>query len=136
MSTTHFEWKEEYSVNVKLLDEQHKQLIKVVDDLYQSIMEKKEKDFISQIFDRLNDYATGHFFAEEKYFKEFGYQQAGEHIAQHEKFKVDLARMEDQEKEGKFDIFELLFYLENWWINHIIDMDKRYSQFFNEHGLV
>ena len=135
MNTEHFEWKKEYSVKVVEIDEQHQTLIKIIDDLYQSLMKGNTKEMISQIFDRLNAYAIYHFGTEEKYFKELGYPHAPEHISQHEGYKVQIEKMEKETKEGKLDGFKLLFYLENWWINHILEIDKKYSDFFNEHGL-
>lgn len=39
------------------------------------------------------------------------------------KYKADILKMESLAKEGKLDNFELLFYLENWWINHILNFD-------------
>ena len=135
MENIHIEWKEEYSVHVALIDGQHKGLIKIIDDLYQSMLKKNTKETIPQIFERLNAYAIYHFGTEEKYFKEFGYPYAKEHISEHEQYKTDITEMEKEEKEGKLEPLRLLMYLENWWINHILNVDKKYSDFFNEHGL-
>ena len=38
----------------------------------------------------------------------------------------------DNEKIAK----ELLDYLEVWWVSHVNEVDKQYSSFFNQHGLV
>ena len=135
MNTTHFEWKDEYSVNVKILDEQHKQLFKTVDSLYQSILEKKEKEKLSEIFEQLNKYAQYHFSTEEKYFKEFNYEEADAHIALHEKFKKNISEMEAKINDENFNTFDLLDFLEDWWVSHILNADKKYSKNFNEHGL-
>ena len=135
MENIHFEWKSEYSVHVVLIDNQHKGLIEIIDDLYQSIMKNNTKEIISSIFERLNAYAIYHFGTEEKYFKEFDYPDAPKHIIEHEQYKKDVVKMEEDEKNGKTDGLELFFYLENWWINHILNVDKKYSEFFNEHGL-
>ena len=70
MKNVHFEWKDDYNVHVALIDGQHKELIKIIDDLYQSILQKNSNEIISQIFDRLNAYAIYHFGTEEKYFKD------------------------------------------------------------------
>jgi hemerythrin-like metal-binding protein len=135
MDTSHFEWKDEYSVKVAEIDEQHQKLIKIIDDLYQALMAGTAKASLPEIFGRLNDYVIYHFATEEKYFKEFEYKDAPMHISQHEKYKIDIAKMEKDADNGALDVYELLFYLENWWINHILDSDKKYSEFFNEHGL-
>ena len=134
MDIAHFEWKEEYSVKVKLFDEQHQILIKTIDDLFQSILKSEGKEVLTKIFADLNDYADIHFTAEQKYFQEFDYPEASAHTALHENFKKDLLTMETQTADENTP-FKVLFYLENWWINHIMDTDKKYSEFFNKHGL-
>jgi len=136
MEKIHFEWKEEYSVHVKIMDAQHKRLFEVIDVLYQYILNKGTKDELADIFKRLNEYANTHFLTEEKYFKDFGYQEADIHTALHQKFKDDLAETEARAVDENFNTLELLIFLENWWINHILDVDKKYSEFFNEHGLL
>jgi len=135
MEKIHFEWKKEYSVNVDEIDSQHKELIKIVDDLYQSIMEKSSGDIIAKTLKKLNDYSKYHFGTEEKYFKEFNYKDMAGHTAEHKKFEEDILGMTELANNDKLDVFELLFYLENWWINHILNSDKKYSEFFNEKGL-
>jgi methyl-accepting chemotaxis protein/hemerythrin len=135
MADKHFEWKKEYSVNVKVMDAQHQKLFKIVDDLYQAILGGASKEAMPEIFKQLNDYTSFHFASEEKYFKDFGYGEAAGHIALHEEFKRDLFKMEARLGDKDFNAFELLDFLENWWVNHVLDVDKRYSETFNEHGL-
>lgn len=133
--TTHFEWKEEYTVKVKIFDEQHQKLIQTIDDLYQAILKSEGKEVLKKVFESLNEYAKNHFATEEKYFDELKYPEAATHKALHEKFKKDIAEMEFHSA-GDDTPFDVLFFLENWWINHILDVDKKYSNFFNEHGLL
>lgn len=136
MATIHFEWKPGYSVNVKILDEQHKKLFETVDNLYQSILGGKGKQNLPEIFKQLNEYVNIHFVTEEKYFKQFGYEESDEHMAIHEKFRKDLSAMEAHADDEDFNAVKLLNFLENWWIDHVLDVDKRYSKNFNDHGLI
>ena len=135
MVTIHFKWKDEYSVNVKIIDEQHKKLIEIIDMLYQSILIGKEKERLLEIFKQLNKYVDFHFSTEEKYFKKFDYKEAVSHIAIHKKFTKDILEMETKINDENFNALELLLFLENWWTDHILNIDKRYSKTFNEHGL-
>jgi len=135
MADKHFEWKKEYSVNVEIMDAQHRQLFKIVDNLYQAILSGNGKGILPEIFKQLNDYTNFHFGSEEKYFKDFGYSEATSHIAIHKQFKRDLSQMEGKVNDKDFNAFELLDFLENWWVNHVLDIDKKYSKTFNEHGL-
>ncbi len=109
MDTSHFEWKEEYSVKVKLFDEQHQKLIKTVDDLYQSIFNGEGKAALAKIFASLNEYSSVHFADEEKYFQEFDYPEAEMHTALHEKFKKDVVIMETK-LANENTSFELFFF--------------------------
>jgi len=135
MALQHFEWKDAYSVKVKIIDEQHKNLFKIIDELYQSILAGNQKENLPEILKQLNDYANYHFSTEEKYFKKFNYKEADVHIAIHQTFKKRLAGMEAKASNKNFDGFELLVFLQNWWVNHILDIDKKYSENFNQHGL-
>ena len=134
MENVHFEWKKEYSVHVSMLDGQHQQLIKIIDDLYQAILKNQGKEALNKVFTGLGEFADLHFATEEKYFNEFGYPEAETHVALHKKFRKDFLAMEAKSA-GEASPYDVLFFLENWWINHIMDIDKRYSDFFNEHGL-
>ena len=135
MDIVHFEWKKEYSVKVKLLDEQHQQLIQTIDGLYQAILQNRGTEALNAVFANLNNYANVHFAEEEKYFKEFNFPETAAHTSLHSNFKKEILEMEKTSVDDNAPL-KLFFFLENWWINHIMDIDKRYSDFFNEHGLV
>lgn len=131
----HFEWKKEFSVNVKILDEQHKELFNALDNLYHSILEGRGKEVLPKTFEQLDKYTTEHFATEEKYFNEFNYEGAADHVAKHTEFKNDVAEIKSKAGDRDFNALELLVFLENWFINHILDTDKKYSKTFNKHGL-
>ena len=131
-----FEWKEEYSVGVELIDTQHKMFVGILNDLYAAIMAQKEDLILDDIFDQLVKYTEFHFQTEERYFDEFHYEGAEEHKAEHARLCAEIAALREK-KEGslKSNPFELLDFLEAWLIEHIMDMDKKYTTCFHEHGL-
>ncbi len=131
-----FEWKEEYSVGVELIDTQHKMFVGILNDLYAAIMAQKEDLILDDIFDQLVKYTEFHFQTEERYFDEFHYEGSEEHKAEHARLCADIAVLREK-KEGslKSNPFELLDFLEAWLIEHIMDMDKKYTTCFHEHGL-
>ncbi len=129
------EWKDEYSVGVALIDEQHKMFVGIMNELYSAIVEKKEKTVIDDVFKQLVAYTQFHFQTEERYFDEFKYEGAQEHKEAHAKLRHQIAELEER-KDGIFeDPFLLMDFLEDWLVNHIMGMDKQYGPCFREHGL-
>jgi hemerythrin len=84
-------WDESYSVGVKELDEQHKQLFRMIDDLFESIDTVVDSQKVSDVLAGLREYASVHFETEERYMSECGYPDIENHKWTHEQFrkKVD-----------------------------------------------
>ena len=61
------QWKKEYSISVAKIDNQHKKIIKILNQLIsQQVMRKSEKE-IEEILDNLQDYIKEHFKTKEEY---------------------------------------------------------------------
>ena len=77
-------WKQEYSVNIKEIDQQHRKLFDLINLLYDSSLLNEKEDILEKIFVELKDYAFVHFKDEEKYFARAGlsgYKDAPAHMA-------------------------------------------------------
>lgn len=130
------EWKEEYSVNVKEIDNQHKDFVDLVNRLYTAINEKKIKENIEDIFEELIKFSKYHFSTEEKYFDKFNYEFKGFHKSEHNMFIEKILKLQKQYKDDEITIsFELVDFLEDWFLGHLNMVDKQYSKFFNDNGL-
>lgn len=132
-------WREEYSVNVKEIDDQHKYFIELLNELYGAVINKISVEEIQEIFTKLDAYATLHFGTEEKYFDLFHYELADEHKKEHKKL---LEQAEEFKKhcqnnpEKIYDIVDELFeFLENWLVDHLANQDKKYMECFKKNGL-
>lgn len=131
-----FEWKKEYSVGVEMFDEQHKVFFRIVNDLYEAITTGKEKDILDEIFRQLIHYTEFHFESEEHYFDEFHYEDTVEHKKAHVELCRQIAELKEKKERQDLDNpYELLDFLENWLVDHIMGMDKKYGPCFKEHGL-
>jgi len=131
-----FEWREEYSVNVDEIDQQHKKLIQMINDLHTAMKEKKAKDVIEDVLKRMESYVEEHFNTEEKYFDKFDYPEAEEHIQEHDQFVEKVEEFIEDYMDGKMMLsMKLINFLKDWLTNHIKGTDQKYSEFFNEHGL-
>ena len=129
-------WNDSFSVNVVEIDQQHKELIKMFNQLATAIQEKKEDDTLEKTLDDLINYAEEHFKIEETYFAQFGYPEEESHREEHLTFVLKVLDYKDKlNKEGKSLSIDVFHFLWNWFKNHIKVTDMQYSQFFNDNGL-
>ncbi|MFC1608626.1 bacteriohemerythrin [Patescibacteria group bacterium] len=131
-----FTWKEEYSVQVAEIDDQHKQLINLIFQLFTAINERKTREKLESILNDLIDFSDLHFSTEEKYFEQFNYKDSEEHIEEHRNFTAKVLDLQKRYKNNEFEIsLELIDFLEDWLLNHLIDLDGKYVKCFTSHGL-
>lgn len=129
-------WKEEYQLGFEKIDSQHQYFVGLINELYEAIIKLELKDKLAVIFSKLSTYAANHFATEEAYFKEFAYEGAVEHIAEHQKLLNRLEELRQQIAEDKLELsFELIDFLEDWLLNHLATVDLKYVACFKEHGL-
>jgi hemerythrin len=129
-------WNNSLSVDVEEIDQQHKRLIAIINDLNSAMKQGKGKDIIGGIVRGLIDYAVVHFKTEENYFEQFGYSETDDHIAEHVSFIQKVSEFKDGYEKGTLGLtIQVMQFLSDWLQNHIKGTDKKYSQFFNNNGL-
>jgi hemerythrin len=127
MPATFITWKEFYSVGCQELDDQHQQVLGIINDLYGALQGGREREEIKGLLDRLVQYTEGHFQREEELMEERGYPDAAQHRTVHEQMTqktVDLRK-----RFGAVRGQDLLVFLKEWWVNHICGADKQYSPY-------
>jgi len=120
-------WKEEYSVKNKEIDQQHKRLFDMINQLYDSLMSNDRDDILEQIISDLMDYTFVHFKSEENYFAKLEYEEATSHIVEHQYFLKEAEKFRNvyQSQDSKL-IQEVISFLQEWITNHIMQTDKKY----------
>jgi len=131
-----YQWEDEFSVGVQSIDNQHKELFRLINELLQAMKQGKASNITTQIIMDLEKYAIVHFQKEEFFFQRFNYKGAAEHIREHQLFIQKVATLKAEIKTGKITItFELFNFLKDWIEHHIQEVDKAYSKCFIENGL-
>ncbi|ROR26397.1 hemerythrin [Mobilisporobacter senegalensis] len=128
-----FEMKDEFLTGIELIDDEHRELFRIAQtamDLYQDEYVADKYDHIIEILKELKAYAIKHFADEEAYMESIQYKrlftQKIEHNAFVEKLnEFDLDKI-DENQEGA--ILDLLNFLNDWLVNHILEKDKLISQ--------
>lgn len=122
-------WKDEYSIGVEKIDNQHKHLFEIANKAYEVLHNDfyvDKYDLIVQILKELEDYTVFHFNDEEEHMKQIGYKrlftQKIEHDGFIEKIKnIDLMSVDENQDEHLLDIVNFIV---DWLINHILEKDK------------
>ncbi len=136
MSTQKLIWDEKYSVGVAEIDNQHKRMFAVINELLDAINTNTTQEQLGNVIDELIKYKIFHFATEEKYFKLFNYEGTDEHILKHKEFNDKLMVLKDKYPIYSVEFaFELVDFLEDWLIGHLMDVDQKYKKCFSEHGL-
>jgi hemerythrin len=131
-------WTSDLSVGIELIDEQHKMLIKHLNDLSQSLESGQGPAKISTTLNFLIDYTNFHFTAEEKHMAANGYPELENHKTMHEEFKSTLASLEeDLEEEGATQLLadSIDTLLVKWLFEHIRTIDVTFGRFLKEKGV-
>ncbi len=122
-----------FSTGHKIIDKQHKELVKIVNDLYDSFLDNQE-DRLSIVFEnsilRAKDYINYHFDTEEKIMKALNYSGTNAHIAEHRQFQIAISELfvKLQNKDNlniKFLAKKLLMFLKEWLLHHIVETDQK-----------
>ncbi len=124
-----YEWSENLSVGVPSIDRQHKVLIGLINDLYDSIEAGKGQSDAKYILKKIINYARAHFIYEEGLFTRHNYVATQEHLASHENIKNKLLDLKTKAEDAKFNLpDELMTFLKDWLNNHILKEDMGYSE--------
>lgn len=128
-----FAWKEEYNVNVSLIDDQHKNFLKTLNLLRKGILDEPCEERISEIFFSLVYYAEHHLIQEEIYFKNYKYPHFNRHKEAHNSFINRIIKFrEDYEKGSENVCIEMYDFLVSWFENHILKEDRAAVEFLSE----
>ncbi len=130
------EWTEKFSVGVSLFDNQHRQIIEMINKLIRTHRLSVDSDVISDTLTSMTEYARNHFKDEERFMTEHGYPDYDSHKERHKEFlKKTVSFCNATTLHVETVPEKLLEYLRNWWIHHILEQDMKYRQFFNEKGV-
>ena len=124
------EWTDNFSVNNLIIDQQHKKLVDLVNQLHDAMKSGKGKEALSSIFDELIRYTKEHFSYEEKLMESKNYPAFISHKKLHSDLTNQVIELKNKFDSGKTSLsIEVQNFLKNWLTNHILDEDKKYVPF-------
>lgn len=123
-----FAWDERLLTGVPIIDEQHQELVRIINQLASQLAEGLEWDRFSLVFKRLIDYARMHFATEEDLMQRNGIPSAlsAAHYEAHGRFVEEILLMkEEAARDPQRAGDALVRYLIGWLTFHILGADQQ-----------
>ena len=120
------EWGEELSTGVQVIDDQHAQLIALLNSISNAVKTGQTEERIMVLLDELVALTRNHFETEERLMDQYGYANALVHQQAHRKLVDDLLSIRRQ-----FDRASLMLTLQalkDWLVRHITESDRRLGE--------
>lgn len=130
MISENMKWDNAYSLGIKNIDEQHKQLFEIVSKIF-SLQESRDvKENIRTILHELHDYIKVHFKDEEEFMKNIGYPDLEYHHLLH----IQLAKSVSNilQDPSRLDIIQtkMRVIAKRALIDHILEEDSKFQQYY------
>jgi hemerythrin len=129
----YIKWSDSFSVGNTIMDDEHKSLILVINKLHSAILNKQDNQSLAEIVGELITYTENHFSHEEELLEKSDYPKLKGHKGSHGAFcdKIEKYRIALLQNE-RLDMIELLGFLKNWLIGHILKEDMQYRDYLGE----
>ncbi len=124
-------WNDNLNIGIIQIDAQHKNLVGMLNQLYEAMSTGKGKEVIGKI-----GYTLTHFGTEEKLLQQHGYPELPQHKKEHEFFVKKVQEFNNEVQKGNIIIVSnVANFLKEWLVKHIQGTDKKYAPFLKEKGV-
>jgi len=134
-SSDKIRWSASFETGIEKVDEQHHTLIDTINKADKLLVDDYTIEHVQEVTKDLYDYVQYHFETEEQLMHTFEYdthmrEEFEKHIAQHREFSAKADAIRTKLGEGEIvEREEIINYLCEWLIHHIIHTDKKLSAF-------
>ncbi len=120
-----FVWDDSCKIGITEVDQDHKQLVDLINDLYEAMQDGSGGALLLPIFSALKHYTETHFAKEEQYMVKCNAPDQEQHFLEHKRMVAKLADLESRHRQGEAAIsLQTLTFLRDWLKNHICVVDQ------------
>jgi hemerythrin-like metal-binding protein len=113
-------WNESLSTGIDTIDEHHRYLFDLINDLFEVVKHKRGAGEIAKLLKATDAYAQVHFRTEEQMMRHYGYDGIYRQEQQHHAFEARIQEFYEELHENPLVAqFNVLSYLRDWLIHHI-----------------
>jgi hemerythrin-like metal-binding protein len=122
------EWNNSFALGNKELDEHHMHLVELFNKMFDNFINGAQHDILETVFDELIDYSIYHFAAEEQWMEVHNYPKLGQHREEHARLANRVEEIRNDFNNKRLNLYlELMQFLNNWVIIHILTSDADYN---------
>ncbi len=131
------EWNDSIIIGVPSIDEDHKKLVEMLNELFAACFAAQGPAMLSKIVDELVSYTKYHFEHEEGILAEARYDKLEEHKAQHLELVKQVEKIQANLQQGATHKLsnDTLKFLNHWLTNHIQVEDKEFSPLLRQQNV-
>lgn len=123
-------WRESYKTGIVDMDNHHRQLIKLINQLYEIVRDNTGYESVDAILHEMANYADYHFRAEENLLEQHDFPGLEEQRKSHGHYLSQIDELRKNfDKNNRESVQNIYVFLRNWLINHIVLEDKKYGTF-------
>lgn len=131
MATT-LVWQDRFSVGVKGIDRQHRELLARLNALFDAVSSHASGEDLESLVDFLKGFVHTHFACEERLMRRHAYPGYARHLAEHQGFIDDLAaidRLYDRAHRTEAAAERTAATLATWLVDHFQRSDRELAEF-------
>ena len=123
-------WNDQYLIGQSTIDEQHKVLFELVNDFHSHWKEKRDRQQVAFVLNKLIQYGERHFRDEEAIMTREGYPLLESHHKIHELLIEEVFKL-NEELISKNPLLErdMTKFLKQWLVEHIVTNDYEFRNF-------
>ncbi len=135
------EWKAIYAIDVKEIDDQHRYLFELGNQVYQlAIGEQAGDDTVERqmqhIIEQLEHYMLEHLSYEEALMESLNYPDRIKHGLEHRRFRAQLGAIK-KDMQGQSNVeakMQVILFITDWIAKHIMMTDQKFGHFIHSQG--
>ena len=129
----YFEWADDLVIDGGLIDEDHRKLVNLVNELHTATSEGRGMEIVDKILDALIEYTAEHLQREEAQMAEVNFPNLEQHKMGHVKFIENLRNLQKKYENGSITVAsQLSTILRDWLSLHIRRSDKELLEFMKK----
>lgn len=125
-------WSEKLAIGVPLIDEQHRQIIDLINTLQENI-ERGELTRAEQTLSALVEHKIAHCAYEETLLQKSGFPFLKPHKKAHHDYIEECRAYMQRMQQGDYILPKALSFIKPWMVRHIRGEDQDYAHFVREH---
>lgn len=121
-------WNDKLSVENDVLDRDHRQIVGLINELYEAILAGHGKEHVAEIIGRAATLVTKHYEREEALFTNSGYPDEASHKREHSVMRLWITDLSERIRVGTAvaPSLEVMNHLKDWLFEHQLGADQKY----------